>query len=187
MRRVWLSTALFSCLAACGKSQGDVASKGTIEPAARGMPTTTETATTPASPRAANNAASVPAAWSGAYTSVPGTLYVPADWKNVHWKPAESTAGLGDGSLTFSVDARDRVRGELSGPLGPALIDGYAAGGKLTGSVFRADPTDRGFTGTLVGTMATGHAEGTISMSPADASAIRTVTFSASTSRGGLR
>jgi hypothetical protein len=51
--------------------------------------------------------------------------------------------------------------------------------------VVREDPNDRGFAGTLLGTMSGGRADGTMNVSLGEASAIRTATF-ALTSSGAL-
>jgi hypothetical protein len=115
--------------------------------------------------------------WHGTYKSTAGEVYVPPDWKNVHWTVKESPAGIGEGAIALSVDAATgRTVGTLEGPLGPATIDGFVANGKLTATIARKDPTDQGFTGTLVGVLAE-HCEGTMNLSPAEANAVRTVTF----------
>jgi hypothetical protein len=115
--------------------------------------------------------------WHGTYKSTAGDVYVPPDWKNVHWTVKESTAGIGEGAIAFTVDgATGRAVGTLEGPLGPATIEGFVANGKLTATIARKDSTDQGFTGTLVGVLGE-RCEGTMNLSPAEANAVRTVTF----------
>jgi hypothetical protein len=135
------------------------------------------TSTTPAATTAPRTPAAT-AVWRGSYTSAPGTMYVPPTWKNLQWKGAETSAGIGEGAMTLAIDpASGRVAGTLEGPLGPATVDGLAGDGKVTASVRRRDPGDHGFTGTLVGSVASAHATGNMNLSLAEASAIRTATF----------
>lgn len=116
--------------------------------------------------------------WHGSYKSAASELYVPPDWKNVHWNVKENGAGIGEGAIVVTVDpVNGRVLGTLEGPLGPAILDGLAADGKLTATIARRDPADQGFTGTLVGSLGDGGAEGTMNVSPAEANAVRTATF----------
>jgi hypothetical protein len=123
----------------------------------------------------------VASSWTGVYTSVAATVYVPADWKNVRWRVAETDAGVGDGTIALHVEpASGRVRGTLDGPLGPALLDGLATESDMTATIVRKDPSDRGFTGTLMARVAVGRVEGTISASLGEASAVRKATFTLS-------
>ena len=64
----------------------------------------------------------------------------------------------------------------MDGPLGPATLEGLSSDGKLTATVRRKDPTDRGFTGTLVGSIVGDHVEGSMSVSLGQASALATMT-----------
>jgi hypothetical protein len=115
--------------------------------------------------------------WSGSYTATVGTLYIPPDWKNVRWTGVDS-GGMGEGALAISIEpSSGRVVGTVDGPLGPALIDGFVSEGKLTATLVRKDPSDRGFTGTLIGAIEHDRATGTMSVSTAQANAIRTATF----------
>jgi hypothetical protein len=128
-------------------------------------------------------AARAATAWTGSYKSAPGGLYIPPDWKNVRFVVKDTEAGLGEGALSFRVDPPSsgvgggRVLGTLDGPLGPATIDGRAQDGKVTATIFRKDPTDQGFAGTLIGAMAGDRGEGTLNVSLGDANAIRRATF----------
>jgi hypothetical protein len=80
--------------------------------------------------------------------------------------------------MAMTVDpASHRILGAIEGTLGPATIDGYADEGTVTATVARQDPSDRGFTGTLLGVIAHGTVTGTIHLALAEASAIRTATF----------
>jgi len=132
-----------------------------------------------AAPPAATPSAA-PATWRGTYRSVASTLYVPPELK-VTWKPSETSAGLGDGTLSMTVDpGTGRVQGELEGPLGPAILTGLATDGKLTAKIARRDPQDRGFAGTMIGTLVADRGEGTMSLSPAEGGALRSATFALS-------
>jgi hypothetical protein len=102
------------------------------------------------------------------------------DWKDVKWRGDLSNAGLGDGPIALTVDPSGRVAGTLTGPLGPAVINGLLAGDKLTASITRQTPSDGGFVGTLVGGVADGKLTGTMKLSQREASVIRSATFSAS-------
>jgi hypothetical protein len=116
--------------------------------------------------------------WTGSYKSAVGSLYIPADWKGVRWSSPDTEKGLGDGALALEVDAvTGRVQGTLDGALGPATVDGVASDGKLSATIMRKNPSDRGFAGTLVGTIDKEHATGTMNLSSGEASAIRTATF----------
>jgi len=128
-------------------------------------------------PTAASATPPTSVAWEGTYKSTVGSLYIPAELK-VRWKPAENTTGLGEGSIAISVDSTTgRMRGSMDGPLGPALIQGYLSEGKLAGTIVRSDPSDHGFTGTLVGEVSGGHAQGALHVTLSQASAIRTAAF----------
>jgi hypothetical protein len=160
---------LIALVLACDKS-------GAQETAALAIPSATATAAVPSTvpPRQ-------PAAWLGSYKSTAGSLYIPSDWKDVKWKVKESGDGIGEGPITLQLDPKTHgVEGALDGPLGPAAIHGIARDGALTATVVRKDPGDKGFAGTLIGTVAGDHAEGTMNLSLGEASAIRTATFALS-------
>jgi hypothetical protein len=169
--------ALLALLAvACGKStldHSDAASPtapNLVAVAASGP-------TAPSAPASARAAV----AWRGSYKSTAGELFIPPDWKSVHWNVKETTAGIGEGSIALTVDAASgRVQGAMEGPLGPAIVDGLASDGKLTATIVRKDPTDKGFTGTLVASVGSDRAEGTMRVSLAEASAVRAVMFTLS-------
>jgi hypothetical protein len=180
MTRAWW-IALVS-VAACSKPGAEgQPDAGAAAPVASTVVSTAD-ARAEASP-AANNAT---VAWTGKYTSTAGTLYIPEDWKSVHWNVPDSAVGLGEGSLNLEVDgATGRVSGTVAGPLGPATLAGIASDGKISATVARQDASDRGFAGTLQGTLAGDHGEGTIQVSLAEVSAVRTATFSLSKSGEG--
>jgi hypothetical protein len=109
------------------------------------------------------------------------TISVVPAWKKTAWSDTKATAGIGEGTATLVVDASTgRVTGDLDGPLGPASIEGAASDGTVSATVRRKDPLDRGFAGTLVGSMANDRLEGTMSLSLGQASAVRTATFALS-------
>jgi hypothetical protein len=69
------------------------------------------------------------------------------------------------------------VLGALEGPLGPAVVDGVFVDGKLAASIVRRNPSDRGFAGTLLGSIDHDRGAGTMNLSSAEASAVRVATF----------
>jgi hypothetical protein len=145
-------------------------------PPADGALAPAASASASAGPAASTKAASAP--WSGQYSSSATTLYIPPDWKGVRWSVADSPAG---GALALAIDsATGRVSGSLDGPLGPATVDGFARDGGVAGTLARKDPSDRGFTGTLVGSLDGDKLTGTMQMSAADANAVRKATFALS-------
>jgi len=116
--------------------------------------------------------------WRGTYKSVASALTAPADGKKTHWSDTQTTAGIGDGALALTVDgATGHVSGTVDGPLGPATIDGVVTDGKLAATLRRKDPTDQGFTGTILGSLAGDRLEGTMNVSIGLANALRTATF----------
>jgi hypothetical protein len=164
------------------------ASASCDRPHAAPAPETTvpKTAVSEGGPSApASSAAAAPAApatgpttWQGSYKSAQGALYIPSDWKDVHWKVKETDTGIGDGALSMRVDgSTGRASGALDGPLGPATLEGVMADGKVTAQITPKDPPDGGFAGTLVGSLANDRMEGTMSVSSGFAGAIRTATF----------
>jgi hypothetical protein len=168
MRRAWgVATVLFA--GACAKgSPADGA------PGAAGPPST-ESAAPLAKPPSPTPGVTGPAGWKGSYKSVAGTIVLP---KDVKWKVPETAAGVGEGTITLTVDrSTRRVRGKVDGVLGPAIVDGVALDGKIMATVAREDPTDQGFTGTLSGELADAGTSGTMNVSLADVSAVRNATF----------
>ncbi len=175
-----LSLAFVALGVACSKPSGEGPAQA--GPAAAREPV----ADVAVGPTSAPAAAPATVAWTGTYTSNAGTLYIPEDWKSVHWTVPDTSAGLGPGSLALTVDGpTGRVTGTLTGPLGPATLAGLVADGKITANIARQDASDRGFTGTLIGTLSADHGEGTIHVALAEVSAVRTATFSLSRDRAG--
>jgi hypothetical protein len=169
---------LVAILVVCGCSRGAGSS-----PSSPPAPDAAVAVTASAKPASSSPAPAVAAParvnWSGTYKSAPGTLYIPPDWKNVRWSGSEGTAGTGDGTLSLDVDGTTgRVVGALDGPLGPAVVDGVLTDGKLSASIARRNASDRGFAGTLVGSIDHDHGTGTMNLSSAEASSIRVATFS---------
>jgi hypothetical protein len=120
--------------------------------------------------------------WQGTYDAAAGSLRFPAELKGVSWSPSDTTSGLGDGTLRLRVDPSGRVGGELSAPLGPALVNGYRRDQRLTANFARVHPEDHGYTGVLDGTIEDGRILGQLSASPGAASAVRTASFTLSRS-----
>jgi hypothetical protein len=180
------TTILFAC-AACSKPAADAAPEGGLAVANTVAARAAADAAAAAPAKAAAPAAPATVPWSGTYTSTAGTLYIPEDWKSVRWTVPDTPAGLGDGTLSLTVDsATGRVTGTLAGPLGPATLAGFTADGKITATVARQDASDRGFAGTLVGTLSGDRGEGEIHVSLAEVSAVRTATFSLSRDGAGV-
>jgi hypothetical protein len=157
---------------------------GETAPASREAPSAADASAAPGAvsapaAAAASAAQSKPLAWSGTYKSAAGTLYIPPEWKGVRWSGAETQAGIGEGTIALEIDpSTGRVVGTLEGPLGPAVIDGVATGEKLTATIARKNPSDRGFAGSLMGDIGKDAVTGSMNLSSAEASTVRTATFS---------
>lgn len=165
-------------LAAAGLLACSKPSTEATPPAASSVAPVASASAAPAASAAPSAGAGVAPSWHGTYKSAASTLTVPPEFKKTHWSDTQSTAGLGDGVLALSVDgATGRVTGSVEGPLGPATVDGVVADGKLSATVRRKDPADHGFTGTMLGTIAGDHAEGTMELSLGTGGVLRTATF----------
>jgi len=131
-----------------------------------------------ASASAAPKSPAASRSWRGTYKSAASTLTAASDGKKTHWSDSQSTTGIGDGALALTIDgATGQVNGTVEGPLGPATVDGMVTDGKLAATLRRKDPTDQGFTGTVLGSTASDHVEGTMNVSLGLAGALRTATF----------
>jgi len=165
---------LLSSVIACDKPSADATQPPLSTSAAvasSSARTAASTSPAPVSPAAAQS-------WRGTYKSAASTLTVPPDYKKTHWSDTQTTAGIGDGPLALTVDgASGHVSGTVDGPLGPATVDGVVTDGKLAATLRRKDPSDQGFTGTLLGSIAGDHLEGTMNVTLGLASALRTATF----------
>jgi len=175
---------LFVMLWACGRS-GESAAPPRAAPSAEhtdGAAAANASAVSSASIAAAAGPGATQSkhvAWSGTYKSAAGTLYIPPEWKGVRWSGAESQAGIGEGTLEIGIDPlTGRVVGVLDGPLGPAVVDGLAAGEKVTATISRKNPSDHGFAGSLVGSIGADSVTGSMNLSSAEASTIRAASFS---------
>lgn len=180
--RALLLTGAFAA-GACGKSR----TAGGGQATASSGPSSSAKAPTAAVASASAHAgrSATPAAWKGTYKSAAGTLYIPPDWKHVHWAGTETSAGVGEGAIGLAVDpASGRVTGTVEGPLGPGVLDGTLADGKLTASIRPKHPNEHGFAGTLEGSVKGERAEGTIHASLPEASALRTATFTLAATNG---
>jgi hypothetical protein len=182
MRAKNIALSLYTC--ACAAGCGRPSTQSTIERRAA----TAEISSAAAGAAAADASPSAPhakdaAPWRGSYHSETGTIFVPPEWKGVHWSVPATSEGLGDGPMALEV-TDSRVSGTLDGPLGPASIEGVVSGPNVTATVRRRDPADRGYAGTLIATIAgdgDGNAmTGTMKLSLGEVSAVRTATFSLS-------
>jgi hypothetical protein len=135
-------------------------------------------ASAPAAASAAT-ASSAPQSWRGKYSTTPTSLVVPKDWSKTHWSSSDTTAGVGDGAITLTIDpATHRVTGTLDGAIGAAVVEGQLGTDGLTASVRRKDPTDKGLSGTLVATMAADKITGALTLTTGDGATLRAGTFS---------
>jgi hypothetical protein len=129
---------------------------------------------------AAGATASAPAtaSWTGKYTSSPGSITVPdgGEWSYVKWRGDESKDGLGEGTLALEITG-NQVTGTLEGPLGPATVRGMVDGTAVTATIERKTASDKGFSGTLLGTLGA-TLEGSMNLSVHDAHIIRVAKFS---------
>src|SRR5579863_5095440 len=144
MRARGVALAALVCAPSCRGNLGGPVTSDAGSALALGVPVEAA-AIAPNQPSAKDASAS----WRGSYRSAPATLYIPADWKSVHWNVAESSWGLGDGTIRLTGDSAGRIQGVIEGPLGPAVVDGFVADGGLTATVRPAHFEDRGFAGTL--------------------------------------
>jgi hypothetical protein len=176
MRRLAAGLLLLSGVVACDKPSTD-----TVQPAASAStlaPAPSSSARSAASASSAPASPSASQSWRGTYKSAASTLTVPPDGKKTHWSDSQTTAGIGDGALALTVEgASGHVSGTVDGPLGPGTVDGVVTDGKLAATLRRKDPTDQGFTGTMLGTIANDHLEGTMNVTLGLAGSLRTVTF----------
>jgi len=169
---------LAALLGACSKPSAD--SSGSA-PAASGSAASSGGRTGAASATPSAAPAPTAVAWTGTYTSAPGSLYVHdgGEWKGVHFRGDDASTGLGEGTLALTVDQKThRVSGEGAGPLGDVVLTGAVTGDELTFSVLRKDGQDRGLTGTGAGKVSEGSLAGTMRLSRGDAHVIREATFS---------
>jgi hypothetical protein len=169
-------------LAACTKPSGSDGSASTTTSSSVASTSPSGASSTATS---ASAAASGPVAWSGNYQSAPGSFYYPGDadvpnpdeWKNLKWQGDDASVGLGDGTMTIAIDAKNQVTGTADGAIGNAVITGVVADGRLTARVSRKDPMDRGLTGTAIGKVSGDAIEGQMKLSASEAQVLRTATF----------
>jgi hypothetical protein len=170
---------LLGAVVACDKPPADGARPSASASASAAAPSAASTpAPAPASASATPGSSAATRSWRGTYKSTAATLTVPPDYKKTHWSDTQTTAGIGDGTLALTIDgATGHVSGVIDGPLGPATVDGAVTDGKLAATIRRKDPTDQGFAGTVLGSVASDRVEGTMNVSLGLASALRTATF----------
>jgi hypothetical protein len=160
---------------------------GGTAPSASGSPAASSGASPAVSAKAATATPTV-ATWTGKYTSALGSLYVfdGGEWAGVTWRGDEAGVGLGEGTLTLTVDPTTHgVHGTADGAIGDVVVVGSTAEDTLTASVLRKDPLDRGLTGTLVAKTSGDAMTGSMKLSVANARVIREVTFTLTNARGG--
>jgi hypothetical protein len=167
---VWLLAVLFSACAPGRQGSERAEAAPPLEPNA--------------SPSASESGAAAIASrdtWEGTYVSEAGSLYVVdgGEWAGVRWRGDDASVGLGEGVISLTIQGA-RVTGTGSGPIGDVVWLGAVDDERLTASVQRKDPLDRGFTGTAVGKVSRDHIVGTMRLSLADARVIRDVKYSLS-------
>lgn len=176
-----------SFLVACGLALGLAAcskpSAGGAEGSPSAAPSASVAAASPsAAPSAAGSTASpvgVARTFSGPYKSTAGTMATEPPFAKRSWTGNEpATAGLGDGKVTLSIDPDGRVSGTLDGALGAGILEGRAAGASVSATLRRKDPSDRGFSGTLSGTVSGEQLTGGLTVSSGQGGLVRTATFS---------
>jgi hypothetical protein len=161
----------------CSKPSSDSAAASPSASASSSAPAASSGAP---SASASAAAASAPVAWTGTYTSTPGSLYVydGGEWKGVHFRGDDASDGLGAGSLSFTIDPKtSQVHGVGAGPFGDIVIAGAVTGDEVSFSILRKDTTDRGLTGTGVGKLSHDSLTGTMRLSRGDAHVIREAKF----------
>jgi hypothetical protein len=124
--------------------------------------------------------------WTGSYDSQPGSLYVydGGEWAGVTWRGDEAGTAIGSGTLTLAVNKKSgEVQGTADGAIGSVVLVGSIASDKVTATVARKDPSDRGLTGTLFGTLAGTTLSGSMRLSAPDARVIRDAKFTLSTGK----
>jgi hypothetical protein len=118
------------------------------------------------------------ASYAGTYSIAPGSVYIPTskEFSGARVAKDEPSKLVGEGALTFTIDAQGRLRGTVdSGPLSPAILDGSTLeGDTIRGTIRRRNPSDEGLTGTLVGTRAGTKLEATLFVADAMAVMVRT-------------
>jgi hypothetical protein len=124
-----------------------------------------------------------PTLWTGRYTSAPGSIYVfdGGEWAGVTWRGDDAGLGLGEGEVSLHVDDKtSAVIGSADGAIGDVEVQGTLDGDKLTASVLRKDPKDRGLSGVLAATISGDQMRGEMKLSVADARVLREATFTLS-------
>jgi hypothetical protein len=118
--------------------------------------------------------------FDGTYSSKAGSLRVPegAEYRSAQWRGDDAGDGLGEGTLSFSVDpATGRLAGKGEGALGNVVLAGELEGDVVSFAIRRASAFDGGFTGAAIGRVSGDKLEGTMRLSRATADAIREGTF----------
>jgi hypothetical protein len=174
-------------IVACDKSPASSSDAAPPSSASSAATVASSAAPAPSASSSANaNAGAASGAWAGSYKSAPGTFYYPTDapngkeWKDFKWQGDDAGVGLGDGTLSVTVDAEGKVTGGGEGALGAFTLNGTLENGQLSAKVDRKDPSDRGLTGTALGKMNGDKLEGAMRLSLPEANVLRTAAFSLS-------
>jgi hypothetical protein len=168
------SLILIALFGGCGRATSSEAGVST-SPSASAPPATS------AAPVLPEGAAQPRTLWRGRYKSEQGSFFVPdaSEWSGVKWRGDDAGAGLGEGTLELEIDsASGTVVGTTSGAVGDTRVTGTIVGKEIMATLRRKDPSDRGFTGTLLATRSGEAVTGTMRLSPGDAHVIREATFS---------
>lgn len=185
MKRSLVSLALIASfpLAGCENKSGGPPAPSASAASASAPVASASVASASAAPSASASAApsAASAGWAGAYKSAAGAVSLPAgkDFKDVTWKGDDAGVGIGEGTISITVDgATGRVTGTAEGALGAVVLDGMLVDGAFTASIARKDPSDRGLIGTAIGKATGDKIDGTMSLSSPDAVIVRKATFS---------
>jgi len=175
-RRIVVGLAVFFPLFGCGKSESSTGpgSTGTTSAAAASASASAAVAAAPV------DAAPADASFTGTYAAAPTSIA--ASPSAPAWGGDTADAGLGPGTLTFTIDAATgRLRGKGDGAFGDVVVNGQVGeGGALTFALVRANPTDGGFTGVGWGTRTGDKIQGTVHASTALGNVLREATFTMS-------
>jgi hypothetical protein len=184
MRRALAVSALaslaFTALTGCPKKSGGNAAPDASAQAATGVAPAGSPVTATASASASAAPVGEAASYAGSYTLAPAALHIPESKDYAHVKQAKDDPSklVGPGTLSLTVGADGRVRGEIdSGPASPSEIDGSLVDGEVRGIVRRKTPSDNGLTGTLVAKLAGEQGEGKLSLAEGNAALLREGAF----------
>jgi hypothetical protein len=159
---------------ACGCSRSSALSNDPSASSTAAASASTAPAKTPAPATDAGRAAH----WTGTYRAEPGPLFVPEgpEWAGVRFRGEDAGTGLGEGTVSLTINPEGEVEGAVDGPLGPLRAHGWLTAGKLGASL---DPADAGsaFSGTAAAQEEGGKIVGAMHVSSPLGNVIRAAPF----------